>query len=348
MKKEFKRIVMKKFFVSKSDKNKFDFIIKSIDEIKPDRVYILCENSRQKVYEGIDALVLPLKDLNKADNWIEFAKTITKDSLLVIDNVLKFIYFGDGKKKYLKDLSQSIDNIIVTDVVPFYTEPAEIFYPFWFLGKEILGYNSYNSFKANHLEEKHDGSANLAHSFDVLKAKIKDYYIQDYDCFFKNRTIIEWSMTNENFQKYQQKKMTAISDFNNPIQMKTSFADFVNLLPEKANVIKPLIKGKTVIIINYLPYERKIRSFFEFEQFDILSFHEKDFNKFSKYDTLIFYDNIIVKPHNIFYLENYFFGNIFNLIETSAGIDKNLFNAVYSIGLRNEFDKHFGNGTKNL
>lgn len=334
---------MKKFFVSKSDKNKLNFINNSIDKIKPEHVYVLCEPSRTQVFKSVKAVILPLKELNKNENWITFVNTFSKDSLLVIDNVLKFIFFGDGKKKYLKDVSQSINNIIVMDVVPFYTEPHEIFYPFWFLGKEILGYNSYNTFKANHFEEKENGEIETAHSFEVLKDKIKDYYIQDYECFFNKRNLVEWKMDEENLNKYNFNKKSALQKYNNPIQMKTAFADFVNLLKEKAEIVKPLIKGNTCFIINYMPYSKKIKSFFDFERFDILSYHESNLEKLSEYETIIFYDNIIIKQHVLFYLESYLKGSIFNLIETSTGIDYSLYNSVYNIELRNEFDKYFGN-----
>lgn len=334
---------MKKFFVSKSDESKIMFVKNAIKQINPDNIYVLCEKDRSHVYSSLNAVILPLKELNKNSNWITFVRTFTKNSLLIIDNVLKFVFFGDGKKKYLKDISQSINNIIVTDVVPFYTEPHEIFYPFWFLGKEILGYNSYNTFKANHFEEKVNGEIALAHSFEILKDKIKDYYVQDYKFFFKERRVIEWGMSEENKEIYLSNKSNALEKYNNPIQMKTAFADFVNLLKEKADVVKPLIKGSTCLVVNYIPYSKKIKSFFEFEQFEILSYHERDLSKFKKYDTIIFYDNIIVKPHTLFYLESYIKGNVYNLIETSTGIDINLFNSVYNINLRNHFDNYFGN-----
>lgn len=334
---------MKKFFVSKSDESKLNFINNSIGKIKPDYIYVLCEPSRIEVFKNINAVILPLKELNKNENWITFVNTFSKDSLLIIDNILKFVFFGDGKKKYLKDVSQSINNIIVMDVVPFYTEPHEIFYPFWFLGKEILGYNSYNTFKANHFEEKEDGSVCTAHSFSVLKDKIKDYYIQDYTCFFKERTLIEWKMSNENLNTYNLNKKNALKEYNNPIKIKTVFADFVNLLKEKAEASKPLIQGSTCLVINYMPYSKKIKSFFEFEKFDVLSYHESNLELFSKYETIIFYDNIIVKKHSLFYIEPYLNGKVFNILETSTGIDFNLYNSIYNIELRNEFDKYFGN-----
>jgi len=334
---------MKKFFVSKTDENKVSFIKKSIDIIKPDYVYILCEKERMEVFNDINAVILPLKELNKNANWITFINTLTKDSLLIIDNVLKFVFFGDGKKKYLKDVSQSINNIIVTDVVPFYTEPHEIFYPFWFLGKEILGYNSYNTFKANHFEEKEDGSIDTAHSFSVLKEKIQDYYIQDYERFFNNRELVEWKMSEISMTEYKEKKSDALNKYNNPIQMKTAFADFVNLLQIKAELIKPLIYKKTCLVINYMPYSKKIKSFLDGYKFDILSYHEVNHKLFSNYDTIIFYDNIIIKQHNLFYIEPFLKGKIYNLVETSAGIDINLYNSIYNIELRNNFDKNFGN-----
>lgn len=334
---------MKKFFVSKSDKNRVCFIKNVIKEIKPNNIFIICENERAKIYEGIEALILPLKDLNKAPNWIEFTKNINENCLLVIDNVLKCIYFGDGKKKYLKNISQSLKHIIITDVVPFYTEPHEIFYPFYLLGKSILGYGSYNSFKGNPFEEKQDGSIDIAHSFLVLKDKIKDYYIQDYKCFWNKRTLIEWEMSSESRLEYEKRKLNALDKYNNPIQLMTAFADYVNLLPEKANIIKSLINGKTCLVLNYMPYSKKIKSFFDFNSFDILSYHETDITLFNRYDTIILYENIIVKRHKIFYLENNFKGAIYNLLEKTTGIDKNLYNSIYNIKLRNEFDKYFGN-----
>lgn len=333
---------MKKFYVSKTDKNKINFISESIEKIKPDFVYIICEENRKEVFKDIKAIILPLKELNKNSNWITFVNTFTKNSLLIVDNVLKFIFFGDGKKKYLKDISQSINNVIVTDVVPFYTEPHEIFYPFWFLGKEILGYNSYNTFKANHLEERQDGSVDLAHSFSVLKDKIKDYYIQDYLCFWNQRTLIKWEMNQVSKNEYEKRKIGALDNYNNPIQMKTAFADYVNLLHEKADYVKPLINGKTCLVINYMPYSKKIKSFFEFEQFDIISYHEIKHELFEKYDTIIFYDNIIIKQHNLFYIEPFLKGKIYNLVETSTGIDLSLYNSIYDIDLREKFDNYFG------
>lgn len=338
---------MKKFFVSKSDENKLNFINSSIKKVNPDYVYILCEDNRKHLFKDVESIVLPLMDLNKANNWINFVNTFSKDSMLVIDNVLKFIFFGDGKKKYLKDISQSINNIIVMDVVPFYTEPHEIFYPFWFLGKEILGYNSYNTFKANHLEEKKDGSLDMAHSFEVLRDKIKDYYIQDYRCFWNERTLIKWQMNQESKSKYELNKKNALGKYNNPIKMKTAFADFVNLLNDKADVVKPVIKDKTCFVINYLPYSKKIKSFFDFEQFDIISYHESNLSLFSQYDTIIFYDNIIVKQHSLFYIEPHLKGKIYNVLETSTGIDLSLYNSIYNIELRNEFDNFFGNDKRN-
>jgi hypothetical protein len=334
---------MKKFFVSKSDTSKSLFIKKAIQNIKPDYVYILCESNRIEVFKEINAIILPLKELNKSANWISFINSFSKDSLLIIDNVLKFIFFGDGKKKYLKDVSQSIDNIIVMDVVPFYTDPSEIFYPFWFLGKNILGYNSYNSFKANHMEETKSGDVFLAHSFEALKEKIEGYYIQDYSKFWNQRILLEWEMGSENLKKYNSKKETALKDYNNPINMKTAFADFVNLLSEKADISKSLINGKTAFVINYLPYAKKIKAMFDFELFDIISYHDANQKKFRNYDTIVFYDNIIVKPHALFYIEPYLKGKIYNLVEKSAGIDNNLYNAIYQIELRNKFDAFFGN-----
>ena len=100
---------MKKFFVSKDDNNRVAFIEKTIQSINPSSIYILCEKDREYVYRHIEnATILPLKELNKNSNWITFINNFDANSLLIIDNVLKFIFFGDGKKAYLKNVSQKI------------------------------------------------------------------------------------------------------------------------------------------------------------------------------------------------------------------------------------------------
>jgi hypothetical protein len=336
---------MKKFFVSKSDANRVVFIKDAIEKINPSGVYILCEKDRASVYSGIDAVIMPLKDLNKSANWIEFVNKSSKNSMLIIDNVLKCINYGDGKKEYLKNISQSINNIIVTDVVPFYTEPYEIFYPFYILGKGILGYNSYNTFQSNHKEEKNDGSVNMAHSFDVLKDKLKDYYVQDYDCFSNKREIIKWSISeNENEIYLQKKQSLKANKVFNPINAMTIIADFVNLTETKAKIVEDLLKnlvGKTCLVLNTLGYTKSIRSKIDFLNFDVISYHEANLSKFSNYDNVIFYDNIIVKPHNAFYIEPFIKGKCICLIEEKTNIDLFLFNRIYNIELRNEFSNFF-------
>jgi hypothetical protein len=329
---------MKNFFVSKSDKNRVAFIEKAIATIQPDLVYIVCEKNRIDVYKGINAVVLPMKELNKCENWIHFVNNFTNHSLLVIDNVLKFMFFGDGKKEYLKNFAQRVQHCIVTDVVPFYTEPYEIFYPFYFLGKEILGYNSYNTFKANHFEEKQDGEIGYAHSFEVLREKMKDYYVQDYKEFFKERTILEWSISESETSQYLElKDKIKSADSFNPIKSITKVADFVNLTNTKAALVNELLgtlQGRKAIVLNTLMYAKAISGKLKRKNYEIISYHEENLEKFSNYDSIIFYDNIIIKPHNVFYIEPFIKGNCYILLEKTTNVDSYLFNRVHHNDLR--------------
>lgn len=294
----------KKFFVSKSDENKLNFIKKAINKIKPSNVFILVEESRKAIYQGIDGVVLPLKELNKNVNWLNFSNSYNADSLLVIDNVLKFIFYGDGKKAYLKDISQSIKNIIVTDVVPFYSEPHEIFYPLWFLGKEILGYNSYNSFKANHLEEKKDGSIDFAHSFDVLYEKIKNNYIQDYPDFFINNAFTEFSMNESEVKEYEKKRDEAKADFTNPIKFYNDVSPVINMCQSRYDAINKLLAtldlSKTVLVNNSASFQVLHKKRIPY-QVDYLTFHS-DLSEFEKYENVVFMQMPIVKPMNFYYI----------------------------------------------
>lgn len=337
---------LKKFFVSKSDVSRANFIRKSIDRIKPDSVYIICDKDRQHVYEGIEATTLPLRDLNKAANWIRFKNEFSKKSLLVIDQVLKFVFFGDGKKKYLKDMSQSFNYVIVTDVVPFYSDPAEIFYPFWFLGKEILGYNNYNSFAANHAEEKEDGTIDQSHSFDVLKEKIKDYYVQDYKRFFVDREYVEWEMTEEDIERYEAKKKEEADNFTNPIKLYNTCSTVINLIETKFKVIDRITRDlkNTCIAINALgPYPGMFKKHMANKSIDFLSIHGNPAD-YDKYDTVILAEMPIVKPHDWIYIEPRLEGKrVIQLSLTNNKLEVHFHNKIFNNQLRNEFDAHFYN-----
>jgi len=333
---------MKKFYVSKSDKNKVSFIKKSISEIKPDYVYILCEEHRKNIFDNINAIILPLKELNKNSNWITFVNTFTKNSLLIIDNVLKFIFFGDGKKKYLKDISQSINNIIVTDVVPFYTEPYEIFYPFWFLGKEILGYNSYNTFKSNYLEEQNDGTINTAHSFEIIKEKISEYYIQDYEYFFKNREVITWQMNDNDIKEYENTKQLQVEDFKNPIKLYNTCSEKINLIETKFNIINDITKnlnGNVAIAINCLViYPKMFLKYMENKNVSFISIHSNP-SLYTKFDTIILAEMPIVKPHDWIYIESELNDNqkVIQLNLTNNKLESYFYNKIFNNELRNKF-----------
>lgn len=339
----------KKFYVSKSDKNKLSFVKKLIKKINPSSIYVLCEPSRSFLFEELNVVVMPLKKLNETKQWIEFSNNFDSDSLLIIDNVIKFLNYGDGKKKYLRVISQSIDNVIVMDVVPFYTEPYEIFYPLFFLDKSILGYNNYNSFKANHLEEKQDGSIGKAHSFEVLRQKLNGFYLQDYDYFFNKRNIINWSMSNEEKVIYSNvvENMGASKEFSNPIRMMTKAADTVNLFQSKADRLKKLLKkldGKIAVVINIISYEKRIRKMLDLKkEVTFKTFHDKDFSSFLEYDHVIYYDNIIVKPHKVFYIEPFLKGNVYLFLEETSKVDKILYDRVYGSKLRTQFNRYFSN-----
>jgi hypothetical protein len=343
--KRVKRGIMKKFYVTKSDKSRVNFIRKSIEEINPSNIYILCEKDRAKVYEGIEALILPLKDLNKTENWIEFTKTVNENSLLVIDNVLKCVYFGDGKKDYLKNISQGLKNVIVTDIVPFYTEPHEIFYPFYLLGKNILGYGSYNTFKGNHFEEKNNGGVDLAHSFSVLKDKIKDYYIQDYDCFFKKRQFVEWQMTEQDLQKYITRKSKETSEFTNPIKLYNACSEQINLIETKYEALNKATKDlkNACIVINALGiYPKMIGKYIENKSVKFLSIHSQP-SDFEKFETIVLAEMPIVKPHSWLYIEASlkYSQDIIQLKLINNKLESYFHDKIFNNELRAQFDSSF-------
>lgn len=334
---------MKKFIVSKSDNNKLEFLKAMIREIKPDQIYVLTGNERLPVFAQLNATILPLKDLNKNTNWIKFSNEFNPlKSLLIVDNILKFMFFGDGNKSYIKEKVQSFQNVVVMDVVPFYSEPAEIFYPFWFLGKSILGYNSFNSFKANHLEENIDGTINEAHSFEILKDKIKDYYYQDYQNFFSRSRMITFELNDFEEMAYQSEVAKAKENFTNPTKFYNDVSPVINLCQSRYDAINELLVtlnvSETVLVNNAASFQTMHRKKINHD-IDYLTFHSP-LADFDKYKNVVFMQMPIAKPMNFYYIASKD-KNFFQIALENNKLESYYKAKIYNNELRKQIDAAF-------
>jgi hypothetical protein len=167
---------------------------------------------------------------------------------------------------------------------------------------------------------------------------MKDYYVQDYKEFFKERTILEWSISESETSQYLElKDKIKSADSFNPIKSITKVADFVNLTNTKAALVNELLgtlQGRKAIVLNTLMYAKAISGKLKRKNYEIISYHEENLEKFSNYDSIIFYDNIIIKPHNVFYIEPFIKGNCYILLEKTTNVDSYLFNRVHHNDLR--------------
>ncbi len=331
---------MRKFFVTKSDKARIDYLKKAVETVQPSNLWILCEPNRKGIYSSFKAKTMPLKKLNHSDHWIDFVTSIGDGTMLVIDNILQFMYWGDGKKKYLKDISQGIKNVISFDVVPFFTDASEIFYPFYFLDKSILGYNSLNTFRANHNEEAKDKSIKKAHSYEILGDKIRDYYDQDYTDFWKDRTYVDWEMTEADDANYQAVKKREADQFTNPIKMYNACSVAINLIPTKFAIIDELTRGKQncCVVINALGrFPLMFKKHMQNKSVDFISFHSAP-ETVSKYDHVILAEMPIVKPYRWFYMEPYITGELYQLRLTNNKLETLWYNRIFKSDLREKLN----------
>lgn len=338
---------LKHFFVSKSDEAKIKFINKYIKRVKPSNIFILCESDRKHLFQDIDnSMIVGFKKLNETENWINFVNGVNEETLLIVDNIVKFIFFGDGKKKYLTQISQSIDRMIVMDSVPFFEEVSQMYYPFYFLGKDILGYNNYSAFKANHFEEAEDGSINKAHSFKTLKSKIQDYYIQDYKKFFTEKEDIWWEMSESEKADYEEEKERTTNDMDNPIAIFNQMSTKINLIKSKFERLSELTKGSdhwNIILNAGGRFPVMIKKHLENKNVSFHSFHDKNTEKYKEMDNLIYLETPIVKAYKLFYIDALLKPSCkVYLFRINNNLETYFYNRVFNNELRNEFDKHFG------
>jgi SNF2 family DNA or RNA helicase len=123
---------------------------------------------------GIESMSRSVKTISKVRSLI------TENTFVVCDESSFIKNFQAERTRHIIDVSKKARYRLILTGTPIQKHYPDLFAQLYFLSPKILGYNSYYSFKANHLEysEKYPGMLLRAHNTKYLAVKMEPYIYQ--------------------------------------------------------------------------------------------------------------------------------------------------------------------------
>lgn len=149
-------------------------------------------------------------------------KLITERSFVIVDESSYIKGHRSLRTERITLLSKDSLYRMILNGTPISQGVVDLYSQFRFLSPKILGYNSFYSFAANHLEysERYRGKIIRAHNTEWMAAKIKPYVYQvtKEECLTLPEKLYEtryFSMTEEQRNSYEEAKMELLYEMNN-------------------------------------------------------------------------------------------------------------------------------------
>lgn len=164
---------------------------------------------------------------SSARTILAYQRMVSERSFVVVDESSYIKGHASKRTERITALSADARYRLVLTGTPFTQGVVDLFAQMRFLSSEILGYASFYSFAANHLEYEirettdgrriHTGRIIRAHNVDYLAAKIAPYVYQvkKEECLDLPPKLYETrycEMSDEQYQAYQQAKNEILSD----------------------------------------------------------------------------------------------------------------------------------------
>ncbi len=149
-------------------------------------------------------------------------KLITEDSLVIVDESSYIKGHNATRTQRLTKLSERARYRLILTGTPISQGVVDLYAQMRFLSPKILGYRSFYSFAANHLEysDKFPGMIVESHNLEFIAAKIKPYVYQvtKDECLDLPEKLYEtryFSMTGEQRYAYEEAKEEIMQDIEN-------------------------------------------------------------------------------------------------------------------------------------
>jgi hypothetical protein len=191
---------------------------------------------------------------------------------------------------------------IVLDVVPFYGGIENIYIPYSYLDRSILGYQHWYAFRENYEETLPDGSVARALDPKHLARKVSPFTTLAYQRFLaERRSFVECITTDSEADSYQRKKADLFDSDRSAGRIVTALADFAHAFGSRTKTFLELVSslsGSTLALTNLSVYADRARKACADAGYSVTcrSYHD-DYRDVYSFDNIIYLESPIVKPY---------------------------------------------------
>lgn len=156
-------------------------IARQIEQHTTASYYVFDDKTKQGKIPQADFYVIGIESMSDSNRIIFAANSLVDDSCAVIVDESTYIKNHYAKRtEWITRIGKVAKYRMIMTGTPMSNGFKDIFSQMYFLSPLILGYNSFFSFAANHLEysEKYPGVVRRAHDTDLLAKKMQPYVYQ--------------------------------------------------------------------------------------------------------------------------------------------------------------------------
>lgn len=177
-------------------------------------VYVFDDTTNEQTVPSADVYIIGIESMSSSNRVVLTSNMlITARSFVVVDESSYIKGHRAQRTERITVLSERAQYRLILTGTPLSQGVEDLFAQMRFLSPKILGYRSFYSFAANHLEysEKHRGMVVRAHNTGMLASKIAPYVYQvrKQDCLDLPKKVYKKTyvdMTSEQRNAYQQAK----------------------------------------------------------------------------------------------------------------------------------------------
>lgn len=145
------------------------------------RIYTFDNKTREGLIPQVDWYIIGIESMSSSGRLKFAASSIIDENSMVVVDESEFIKgHRSNRTEWITRISERCKYRLILTGTPVSQGPEDLYAQMRFLSPKVLGYNSWYSFAANHLEysKKYPGRIVRAHNTEWLAAKIQPYIYQ--------------------------------------------------------------------------------------------------------------------------------------------------------------------------
>jgi len=188
--------------------------------VSPDEICLFDTRTTQRTLPAVRWYVVGIESMSTSRRVILTVHALIRhDSMVIVDESSYIKGHRAARTCWITDLSKKARYRLILTGTPLSQGVVDLFAQMRFLSPKILGYRSFYSFAANHLEyhEKYKGMIVASHNTEHIAAKIQPYVYQvtKADCLNLPKKLYEsrWlTLTREQADYYERAKYEILFD----------------------------------------------------------------------------------------------------------------------------------------